>query len=103
MNGQRPIADLHCHYPMHLVPDEGMPKGLSLWARLLKLLQNTAVGVLAKIFSNESERSGWRVSTEYLKEGGVQLVCSVLYWPADEFTVAGLERGATWKAGLRKH
>jgi len=91
MNGQSAIADLHCHYPMHLVPDEGLPPGLSLWGRLLQLFKNKVVGVLAEILNDYSPEEGWRVSTGCLKEGGVQLVCSVLYWPADEFTLAGLK------------
>jgi membrane dipeptidase len=92
MNGQHAIADLHCHYPMHLVPDDDKPPdGLNLCGRLLDFFRSKVVAVLARILNDFSVTSTWRVDTNGLKAGGVQLVCSVLYWPAAEFTLGGLK------------
>jgi microsomal dipeptidase-like Zn-dependent dipeptidase len=81
------IADLHCHYPMHLVadePDAGGPREDRL-RRLLDGLEGGLVDAAAMIFNDAGWRSGWRVSLEGLSTGGAGIVCSVLYWPASEF------------------
>jgi microsomal dipeptidase-like Zn-dependent dipeptidase len=81
------IADLHCHYPMHLVADEpeaGGPK--EGW--LLQFVDKIEGGILdlvAKIVNNAGWSKGWRVTLDGLKAGGAGTVCSVLYWPAAEF------------------
>jgi microsomal dipeptidase-like Zn-dependent dipeptidase len=81
------IADLHCHYPMHLVADEpdaaGPKEG---WLRrFVDKLEGGALDLVAKVVNDAGWSSGWRVSLEGLKTGGAGLVCSVLYWPASEF------------------
>lgn len=81
------IADLHCHYPMHLVadePDPGGPKEGWLW-RFVDKVEGGIVDLAAKIVNDAGWSSGWRVSLEGLKTGGAGIVCSVLYWPASEF------------------
>ncbi len=81
------IADLHCHYPMHLVadePDAGGPKEGWL-GRLVDKVEGGLVDLVARIVNDSGWSSGWRVSLEGLRAGGAGIVCSVLYWPASEF------------------
>jgi microsomal dipeptidase-like Zn-dependent dipeptidase len=86
------IADLHCHFPMHLVADEPDPEGpREPWLR--KLLDKAEGAILddaARILNDSGWSSGWRVSLEGLHAGGAEIVCSVLYWPASEFDLADL-------------
>jgi microsomal dipeptidase-like Zn-dependent dipeptidase len=83
------IADLHCHYPMHLLPTEAHPHDASgdFLTRLKQDLEATAVGLLARYLNDRTPKSGWRVDLPGLQAGGAQLVCSVLYAPPDEFDV----------------
>ncbi len=88
------IADLHCHYPMHLVADEPDPEGpREPWLR--KLLDKAEGAILddaARILNDSGWSSGWRVSLEGLQAGGAGIVCSVLYWPASEFDLTDLNK-----------
>lgn len=81
------IADLHCHYPMHLVADEPDAGGLKEgWlSRFVDKVEGGILDVVAKVVNDAGWSSGWRVSLEGLKTGGAGIVCSVLYWPASEF------------------
>ncbi len=81
------IADLHCHYPMHLVaeePDAGGPKEGWL-SQFVDKIEGGALDLVAKVVNDAGWSSDWRVSLEGLKTGGAGIVCSVLYWPASEF------------------
>jgi microsomal dipeptidase-like Zn-dependent dipeptidase len=81
------IADLHCHYPMHLVagePDAEGP-GEKLFQRLEDRVEGGILDVVRRIANDAGLYSGWRVSLEGLRAGGAGVVCSVLYWPACEF------------------
>jgi hypothetical protein len=99
-----PIADLHCHYPMHLLARDpavqrriprrrrGKPDNLTfehivrvrqqagLWPKLRAAL----VLLLAKWFNFRSDRDSWRVDLDRLRAGDVRIVLSVLYLPAAE-------------------
>jgi microsomal dipeptidase-like Zn-dependent dipeptidase len=81
------VADLHCHYPMHLLTEERRPHHASAgWAERLKNeLESGAEGVLARLLNDPSWESGWRVDLDRLVQGGVGIVCSALYSPPDEF------------------
>jgi microsomal dipeptidase-like Zn-dependent dipeptidase len=81
------IADLHCHYPMHLVADEPGAGGPDeRWLRrILDKAEGEILDVVAKVVNDSGWSSGWRVSLDGLKTGGAGIVCSVLYWPASEF------------------
>jgi microsomal dipeptidase-like Zn-dependent dipeptidase len=81
------IADLHCHYPMHLVADEPGAGGPDeRWLRrLLDKAEGEILDVVAKVVNDSGWSSGWRVSLDGLDTGGAGIVCSVLYWPASEF------------------
>ncbi len=84
------IADLHCHYPMHLLPGDRHPHGSSAgWIqRLRDEIQADAEGVLAHVLNNPGLGAGWRVDLDGLERGGARIVCSVLYWPPAEFDFA---------------
>ena len=85
-----PIADLHCHYPMHLFPEEHSPGGRheSWGERLRNALQGVAVDLMAHLINDEHLDGPWRVTLDGLDQGGAKLVCSVLYWPPAEFDFA---------------
>jgi membrane dipeptidase len=84
------IADLHAHYPMHVVaelePDStlrrmrhaGRPRTLADRFRALVLT------VAAMIGSDPHWWSGWRISVPFLRAGGVGVAFSVLYGPFEE-------------------
>ncbi len=86
------IADLHCHFPMHLVADEPDPEGpRETWLRkLLDKTEGAILDVAARVLNDSGWSLGWRVSLEGLHAGGAEIVCSVLYWPASEFDLADL-------------
>ena len=90
------LADLHCHFPMHLLPEDKHPNPhvKSWFGRLRDEVQAWLVDIAARAASNEDWGSGWRISLDGLKEGDARLVCSVLYWPADEFDLDTLEYDA---------
>ena len=90
------IADLHCHYPMHLVADEPDPEGpRETWLRkLLDKAEGEILDDAARILNDSGWSSGWRVSLEGLHAGGAEIVCSVLYWPASEFDLTRPQRRA---------
>lgn len=81
------IADLHCHYPMHLVADEPGAGGPDeRWLRqLVYKVEGEILNLVAKVVNNAGWSTGWRADLEGLKTGGAGIVCSVLYWPASEF------------------
>lgn len=81
------IADLHCHYPMHLVADEPHAGGAKeTWLRqFADRVEGEILELVARVVNDASWSSGWRVSLEGLRAGGAGIVCSVLYWPASEF------------------
>ncbi|MQA73017.1 MAG: hypothetical protein GEU88_01470 [Solirubrobacterales bacterium] len=83
------IADLHNHYPMHIVPETHgdvlrlVRSNRGRW-RLLDQLQKRAVGVASRIANYESFHSGPRSTVPLLREGGVGVALSVLYSAYDE-------------------
>lgn len=81
------IADLHCHYPMHLLPKDRHPHHAAKgWLERLKDdFDARAVGIAAQLFNDPRLGVGWRVDLNRLIAGEAQIVCSVLYWPEDEF------------------
>ena len=82
------IADLHCHFPMHLAKSqEEHPHNVaeSWWEDIEGDLAAGAFDLLAKFVNHKDFGSGWRVSLDGLEKGGAGVVCSVLYWPFCEF------------------
>ena len=83
------IADMHCHYPMHLLEDDEHPHGaMAGWLQdLADSLRAEALGIVAHLVNDPRLSAGWRVDLDGLVAGQVGLVCSVLYWPAGEFRI----------------
>jgi microsomal dipeptidase-like Zn-dependent dipeptidase len=97
----RPIADLHCHYPMHLLAEEGggdpyvQPlreiKKRRLWHKIRAILVRLAAKRL-----NFGRSGKWRVDLDGLAAGDVRLVFSVLYVPEAEL---GIEEWVSGRPG----
>lgn len=88
------IADMHCHYPMHLAaqaPKRALPETDLSAEQLGEISERPdwverarAAGIkLAANFLNSDD--GWRVSLPELKRGDVRAVFSVLFEPFAEF------------------
>jgi microsomal dipeptidase-like Zn-dependent dipeptidase len=86
-----PIADLHCHYPMHLLAEEDGRHDPALkplakvktrhgWQKI----KATLVLLAARLLNFSSLSGTWRVNFERIGDGGVRLVFSVLYVPEAE-------------------
>lgn len=89
---ERQIADLHCHYPMHILAGESskdrfveplreIPKR-RLWHKVRAILVRWAAKRL-----NFGRKGEWLVDLEELDRGGVRLVFSVLYVPETELGI----------------
>jgi hypothetical protein len=93
------IADLHCHYPMHLLPGDEQPhRAAAGWlGSLAGHLRAEVIGIAAHLLNDPRLSAGWRVDLDGLVQGQARLVCSVLYWPAGEFRVGSRP------AGLAQH
>jgi microsomal dipeptidase-like Zn-dependent dipeptidase len=90
------IADMHCHFPMHLVESEvehPHARVLRWWDRLVEEVKGDAFELVAEIANDEAFGSSWRVSLDDLRDGGAGLVCSVLYWPFCEFELTSVRGG----------
>jgi microsomal dipeptidase-like Zn-dependent dipeptidase len=84
------IADLHSHYPMHLVPAAKadavrLIRSPRARRRLLERIRALVVGIASRFANYESFESGPRVTVPLLRAGDVRVVLSVLYSPFDEF------------------
>jgi microsomal dipeptidase-like Zn-dependent dipeptidase len=87
-----PIADLHCHYSMHVVADDINPRGTheGLLGRLVSVLDAGLLRTLDHALNSAKWDSGFRVKLKGLIDANAQLVWSVLYWPAAEFEIGSL-------------
>jgi microsomal dipeptidase-like Zn-dependent dipeptidase len=85
------IADLHCHYPMHLLGREyrSHRAGRSLLRRMSGELRARLLAWVAFLFNDPAWSWGWRVDLAGLQRGGVSIACSVLLWPTNEMAPAG--------------
>ncbi len=85
------IADLHAHYPMHVLNDVDQRTALE---RMRQIAGRPGLGekgkalivwVVSLFFNNRNPFSGYRIpSPESMRTGGVGLAMSVLYEPFDE-------------------
>ncbi|HSJ18839.1 MAG TPA: membrane dipeptidase [Solirubrobacterales bacterium] len=86
------IADLHSHYPMHLVPSgpdaARLVRSPRARRRLLDRIRALIVGLASRFANYESLEAGPRVTMPLLQAGDVRIVLSVLYSPFDEFDLA---------------
>ncbi|HEX6389361.1 MAG TPA: membrane dipeptidase [Solirubrobacteraceae bacterium] len=93
------MADLHAHYPMHLLPDApGDPLAILTQGAAgdrWRDRANKALVRFASRFANyESSSSGPGVTVERMREGGVAICCSALYSFFDEWDVTKWRYGA---------
>jgi microsomal dipeptidase-like Zn-dependent dipeptidase len=89
------IADLHCHFPMHLVGGEEVHPHDHVrhwWERFGDRVKGDGFELAAKFFNDQALCDDWRVSLDGLEAGRAGLVCSVLYWPFSEFELESLEQ-----------
>jgi microsomal dipeptidase-like Zn-dependent dipeptidase len=90
------IADLHCHFPMHLVEAElehPRHRVRSWLGRLRDHVDAEAFELVARIADHPGFGATWGVDLDGLARGGVGIVCSVLDWPFCEFQPAALHGG----------
>jgi hypothetical protein len=87
-----PVADLHAHYAMHLVPPP--PRGLRRiafddlnGARMSDRVRALLVGLASRFANYRSFWAGPRVTIGSLRSGGVQVALSVLYSFFDELAL----------------
>jgi microsomal dipeptidase-like Zn-dependent dipeptidase len=84
------IADLHAHYPMHVVGDVTPATTVDLmqrvgdWPGLAGKGRALLLATTIRLFSDRDWWSGHRITVPYLQEGGVGLLLSVLYGPFEE-------------------
>jgi microsomal dipeptidase-like Zn-dependent dipeptidase len=83
------IADLHCHYPMHLLAEEPALtlEGMTRVRRRPPVVDKVRAAVLAtaaRLLNHRRHYDGWRVDLDGLEAAGVRVVFSVLYEPFAE-------------------
>jgi microsomal dipeptidase-like Zn-dependent dipeptidase len=84
------IADLHCHYPMHLLASAPEDPTLEQMVRVRRRpawvdkLRASVLAIAARLLNFRSHSDTWRVDLEGLERGDVRLVLSVLYQPYAE-------------------
>jgi microsomal dipeptidase-like Zn-dependent dipeptidase len=95
------IADLHCHYAMHLLERPAQPQlrrslrpGIPFKDRLRALV----IWIANRVANYRKWSSGPRVTLEKLEQGGAKLVLSVLLVPLDEMDL-GQRYGAPPQKG----
>src|SRR5919108_2635616 len=83
------LADLHAHYPMRVVSDLTPRTTFDEMRRIRgrrcrNRLRALALRIASILASQRDPWSGYRVTPELLREGGVGLAMSVLYRPGEE-------------------
>jgi microsomal dipeptidase-like Zn-dependent dipeptidase len=84
------ITDLHAHYPMRVVSDVTPDTAISVMRKALRRptfgdkLRALILGLASRLFSDRDPFSGYRVTPQTLREGGVSVALSVLYRPSEE-------------------
>jgi microsomal dipeptidase-like Zn-dependent dipeptidase len=84
------IADLHAHYPMHVVtdlePDTALVRMTHTRNRttLVDRVRAVILRLASMVASDRDWWSGYRISVPYLRQGNVGLAMSVLYRPFEE-------------------
>ena len=83
------VADLHVHYPMHVLAGDreaALERMVRIRARsgAGNKLQGAILWVASRLLNYRSWEAGPRVTLEFLAQGGVRVALSVLYQPFDE-------------------
>jgi microsomal dipeptidase-like Zn-dependent dipeptidase len=107
------IADLHSHYPMHLLGEDASPS--ETYDRLVRVrrrprwvdrLRALLMRVFARRLNYRDEFSSWRVTLDGLERGRTGVVLSVLYEPFAEIDLdelPGSDPEAGYFADLIEH
>ena len=114
-----PVADLHAHYAMHLVPPpaHGLRLIFGKHGRLSDRVRALLVGLASRFGNYRSFWSGPRVTIGSLRSGNVQVALSVLYSffdelalghkypapPSPEYTEALLRQADLVERNIRDH
>ena len=75
------IADLHVHYPMRVVEDVST-------ATAAEAVEGLLVRTAGRFLSDRTPASGYRVTVDGLREGGVGVALSALYRPLQEMDLS---------------
>ena len=85
------VADLHVHYPMHVVAGERPRRSTVRQMRRVRRRSSgrdrfraLILNIASHLFNDRDLFSGWRATTEHMRRGDVGLAMSVLYRPFDE-------------------
>jgi microsomal dipeptidase-like Zn-dependent dipeptidase len=83
------MIDLHVHYPMRLLGGVESPRDVvagmtRVLARDDGKLRAAVLAIAARLFNFRHWDGTWRVTPQLLEQGGVSVVCSVLYRPFSE-------------------
>lgn len=84
------VTDLHAHYPMRVVSDVTPDTAIGLMRKAMRRptlgdkLRALILGLASRFFSDADPFSGYRITPQRLREGGVGVALSVLYRPSDE-------------------
>jgi microsomal dipeptidase-like Zn-dependent dipeptidase len=84
------VTDLHAHYPMRVVGDVTPRTALEQMRRAIRRptfgdkLRAVILRIASTLFSHSNPFSGYRVTVEGLRAGGVGVALSVLYRPGEE-------------------
>ena len=83
------IADLHAHYPMHLIPpDQADTKSAILAQRPDSRWKAIFVDLLSRLGNYQGPKGAPSVTVELMRAGDVGAVLSVLYAPLDEMDLS---------------
>src|SRR3954468_13671524 len=84
------VTDLHAHYPMRVVSDVTPQTALKVMRKALRRptlgdkVRALILGLASRFFSDSDPFSGYRITPQRMREGGVGVALSVLYRPSDE-------------------
>jgi microsomal dipeptidase-like Zn-dependent dipeptidase len=88
------IADLHAHYPMHIVARDDPRATIRRMRtargrpRLRDKLRALLLAVLSRLINNRTWWSGFRVTAPLIRQGSARVVLSVLYRPFEEMDLS---------------
>jgi microsomal dipeptidase-like Zn-dependent dipeptidase len=88
------LADLHAHYPMHVVgdvtPADAVERMRQVRGRrsLGDKFRALVLAIASRLLSHRDWWSGYRVTVPFIREGGVGVVFSVLYRPFEEMDLS---------------
>jgi microsomal dipeptidase-like Zn-dependent dipeptidase len=84
------LADLHAHYPMHIVAQEAPRATIDRMRtargrpRLRDKVRALLLALLSRLINNRAWWSGFRVTAPSIRQGSARVVLSVLYRPFEE-------------------